>query len=284
MDERDIEMLLALAKAKSISYAAELLFINQSSLSKRLHALEGQLDQQLVIRSNTGILFTPAGLAALTAARQIQRITQNLHAALGDPSTPLHGNLVIGCSLDFAQFALAPILSRFHAAYPNIALTINTGYSRNIYQRVLADECDLGIVRGDFYGSLAKSCIATDTVYLINQQPLMLADLAHLPFISRRSDVSFQNAMQQWLSEHHLNPAKQTIMSVDNLASSVEFVAAGLGWALAPGLALRHFTGFRQPLTLAGKPFTRNTYLVQKAPSQDLPQARAFTAICQDTV
>ncbi|MCI1986171.1 MAG: LysR family transcriptional regulator [Lactobacillus sp.] len=267
MDERDIEMLLALEKAKSITYAAELLFINQSSLSKRLHALEEQLAQPLVIRSNAGILFTPAGLAALAAAHQIRRITQNLHASLSDPKAPLHGNLVIGCSLDFAQFELASILSRFHAAYPNIALTINTGYSRHVYQRVLADEYDLGIVRGDFYGSLTKTNIASDTVYLINQRPLMLADLAHQAFISRRSDVNFQNAMQRWLSEHQLDTSDQTILSVDNLASCVEFVAAGLGWALAPGLALRHFTGFKQPLTLDGQPFTRNTYLVQKAPS-----------------
>ncbi len=52
MNERDFELLSALNQTKNITRAADLLYITQSALSKRINALEEELD-------NTDVSFTP---------------------------------------------------------------------------------------------------------------------------------------------------------------------------------------------------------------------------------
>ncbi len=44
MDDKDYEILLALSQEKSISKAAEKLFITQPALSKRIQKIEKELD------------------------------------------------------------------------------------------------------------------------------------------------------------------------------------------------------------------------------------------------
>ena len=43
MDERDFELLDILEKTKNITHAADLLYVTQSSLSKRITAIENEL-------------------------------------------------------------------------------------------------------------------------------------------------------------------------------------------------------------------------------------------------
>ena len=61
MDDKDYEILLALSEKKSISKAAEKLFITQPALSKRIQKIEKELDIQLLCRTSKGILLTPLG-------------------------------------------------------------------------------------------------------------------------------------------------------------------------------------------------------------------------------
>ena len=59
MNERDFELLSALNQTKNITRAADLLYITQSALSKRINALEEELGTTLILRSRQGIHFTP---------------------------------------------------------------------------------------------------------------------------------------------------------------------------------------------------------------------------------
>lgn len=51
MNERDFELLSALNQTKNITRAADLLYITQSALSKRINALEEELGTTLILRS-----------------------------------------------------------------------------------------------------------------------------------------------------------------------------------------------------------------------------------------
>ena len=59
MDERDFEILMALKETGNITRAADRLYITQSSLSKKIQAIEKELDICLLIRSRQGVHFTP---------------------------------------------------------------------------------------------------------------------------------------------------------------------------------------------------------------------------------
>ena len=61
MDTKDFTILKILGETGSITRAAELLFMTQPALSKRIKLMEAEFGRELLIRSHQGIHFTPAG-------------------------------------------------------------------------------------------------------------------------------------------------------------------------------------------------------------------------------
>ena len=58
MDEKDFELLSVLNETRNITKAAERLFMTQSALSKRIKAIEKDLEIEMLLRSRQGIHFT----------------------------------------------------------------------------------------------------------------------------------------------------------------------------------------------------------------------------------
>ena len=59
--DRSIDYVIAVAECKSISQAAEMLYISQPSLSRYLSNLENELGCRLFTRSKSGMKLTPEG-------------------------------------------------------------------------------------------------------------------------------------------------------------------------------------------------------------------------------
>ncbi|MDR2611116.1 MAG: LysR family transcriptional regulator, partial [Clostridiales Family XIII bacterium] len=58
---QQIEIFLTVAKCKSISAAAQKLYLSQPAVSKLMHEMEWILGKQLFVRSNRGITLSPDG-------------------------------------------------------------------------------------------------------------------------------------------------------------------------------------------------------------------------------
>ena len=75
----DIEVLLVLSKAKSLSQAAGQLYMSRPGLSQKIAAIEKQLGTSLINRTSTGISLTQAGKVAVKFAQNMadmERATQ----------------------------------------------------------------------------------------------------------------------------------------------------------------------------------------------------------------
>lgn len=277
MDERDIEMLLTLKETRNITQAAGKLFINQSSLSKRLRHLEQRLQAQLFVRTRHGIQFTAAGEAAWETARKTEQLNHQLQTTLMCESRTVRGTLNLGCSINYAQYALPEVLVTFQQQYPAVRLNITIDYSRNIYQQLLSNtHLDVGIVRGEFKGPLQQTMIQNETINLICPSTDDRSHLDKLPFIQRQTDSHFQDEMTTWLASNQHSAFTHQTITVNNLTSCVAFVAHGLGWALVPEIALDHFNGYREPLTLNNQEFCRHTYFMSPSNLLTAPVIEAF--------
>lgn len=67
----DIEVLLVLSKAKSLSQAAGQLYMSRPGLSQKIAAIEKQLGTSLINRTSTGISLTQAGKVAVKFAQNM---------------------------------------------------------------------------------------------------------------------------------------------------------------------------------------------------------------------
>jgi DNA-binding transcriptional LysR family regulator len=73
MDIAALQAFLAVAETGSFSRAAERIFLTQPAVSKRIAALEANLDARLFDRIGRTVQLTPAGQALLARTRAILR-------------------------------------------------------------------------------------------------------------------------------------------------------------------------------------------------------------------
>ena len=127
LDWDDFRVFLSVARAGTLSAAARLLHVDQSTMSRRLAALEAKAGARLFDRTPKGYLLTAAGEAVRSRVEELE--TQALaieRQLLGQDSQPM-GEVRVAASDSFAAWFLVPRLAPFHARYPGIRVELVTG-------------------------------------------------------------------------------------------------------------------------------------------------------------
>ena len=282
MTERDFEILEILNRTKNITHAADLLYINQSALSKRIIAIEEELEVTLMVRSRQGIHFTAEGEKVLYYTQEAKKLLELMREDLKDSNTKISGTLRAGISINYSQYNLPQILSEYKKKFPNVTTHITTEYSRNIFFKITNGEVDIAIVRGEFPWNENKILLEEENICLIYNNQDIGKNLSELQYIGRKTDTTFEREIAQWLRENDLKIKKDGIY-VDNINTCVEMVKQGLGWAIVPEICLKNFEGQIKPLVFKnGQAFTRSTYLLYSNSVSKLPQVREFIKIIQN--
>ena len=282
MTERDFEILEVLNKTKNITHAADLLYINQSALSKRIIAIEEELGVTLMVRSRQGIHFTAEGEKVLYYSQEAKKLLELMREDLKDDNKVISGTLRAGISINYSQYNLPQILSEYKKKFPNVTTHVTTEYSRNLFFKITNGEVDIAIVRGEFPWNENKILLEEENICLIYNNQDIDKDLSELQYIGRKTDTTFEREIAQWLRENDLKIKKDGIY-VDNINTCVEMVKQGLGWAIVPEICLKNFEGQIKPLVFKnGQAFTRSTYLLYSNSVSKLPQVREFIKIIQN--
>lgn len=280
MDERDFELLSALDQTKNITHAADLLYVTQSSLSKRIHAIEQELDITILLRSRKGIHFTPEGELVLKYARDAASQLSQLRKALDANRSYVCGTLNAGVSINYSQYRLPEVLTAYRNAFPHVNTHIITDQSRKLYLQVLEGSLDVAILRGEYPWKGNKILIGREKICTIVSSVYADKELNAIPYIGRKTDSVFERELAQWLHENSIQTEQENGIYVDNITTCVEMVNRGLGWAVVPEICLTNFQGIVKPLIFAnGEPFVRSTYLMYSENAESLPQVNAFINI-----
>src|SRR5699024_2838314 len=96
MNERELLYIKTIADTKSISKAAEELFIAQPSLSQALQRIEKELGTHLFIREPRGMKLTYAGEKYYLMAKEILDIYSDFKSEITHINELKSGRLVIG--------------------------------------------------------------------------------------------------------------------------------------------------------------------------------------------
>lgn len=112
------------AECKSITLAAEKLYISQPAVSQSIRQLEDSLCCTLFLRTPKGVKLTAEGQALYnyassgiaTFSEGERRLTAMLRLDVGE--------IKIGASDMTLEFCLLPHLEKFHAKYPNVKIAI----------------------------------------------------------------------------------------------------------------------------------------------------------------
>ncbi len=278
MDEKDFALLRILDETKNITHAADKLYITQSALSKRIKAIEQELNVELVIRSRQGVRFTPAGEKVLAHCRMAENELEALRRSLNTDSDEVCGTLRAGISINYALYRLPDVLAAYHKKYPQVHLDIITGHSRHLYRKMLDGTLDIAVLRGEYSWDAPQFLLSQESICLIHPKEFEGKPLSNYLYISHQSDQSLEAMTARWLRENNLKSSAHRIQ-VDSVTACVEMVKRGIGWGLLPEIALDNFDGVITPCTFEnGEPYMRRTHIFCQRDSMNLPQVKMFMA------
>jgi len=127
LDWDDFRVFLSVARAGTLSAAARLLQVDQSTISRRLAALEETAGARLFDRTPKGYVLTVAGEAVRSRVEELESQALAVERQLlGQDSQPT-GQVRLAASDSFAAWFLVPRLAPFHTRYPGIRLELVTG-------------------------------------------------------------------------------------------------------------------------------------------------------------
>ena len=146
MDMKELNYIVAIADAGSISAAAEKLFMAQSSLSQALSLYESELGTPIFVRTSRGVRPTPSGSVFISHARQILNHYRLAQSEVWDIEGLNGGRVEFGISSFRGTYLLPPALKQFHASYPQIQVEITELDSWDLEDRILKGLLDIALI------------------------------------------------------------------------------------------------------------------------------------------
>jgi DNA-binding transcriptional LysR family regulator len=118
-DWNDLRYFLAVARAGSTSAAGKALGLSQSTVHRRLAALEERLGRRLVKRSPTGYRLTKLGEEMLPHAEGVAASVASFERQFVSSDPSRGGRIRVSCPASAAHRLMAAhLLDKFHARYP----------------------------------------------------------------------------------------------------------------------------------------------------------------------
>jgi DNA-binding transcriptional LysR family regulator len=244
MQLAQIQGLLEVARRGNVSRAAAALHITQPALTARLHALEQELGQALLVRGRRGVRLTDAGRAFLPYAEQAVEALARGISQVGEIVSGAGGELVLGVAPAVSTYVLPHVLVRFATQHPGVRLIVRTGHSEVIAELVVREEVHLGIGRLVRHPQLHSRPIYDDELVLVSRpdhpfaarETVSRAALGEAPLILFDTTSSYYDLTTALVREAGVRP--RGVMELDNIEAAKRMVAAGLGVALLPRTAV----------------------------------------------
>ncbi|MDE3133139.1 MAG: LysR family transcriptional regulator [Acidobacteriota bacterium] len=249
-----LNILREVVQRGSFSAAAEALDYTQSAVSQAVARLEAETGASLLVRDRRGVRATSAGSTLLqhadTILAQVQAAEDDLTAVLG-----LRGGRLRIASFPSAGATLIPqAVAAFRRLHAEVELSLGEGEPEEIAPRLRAGEFDLALlfefagVRSQFRG-LATTPLIHDPMWVALPVDHQLARKHNLALVDLRAEDWVQTSAHSACARHVVSVCRgagfepRVSFESDDYDTVQGLVAAGVGVALIPRLALSH----RQP-------------------------------------
>jgi DNA-binding transcriptional LysR family regulator len=242
MDLRRLRYFIVVAEERSISRAARRLHIAQPPLSAQLHTLERELGVALFTRHRRGVELTEAGAELAHHAHRLLGDVDAVTEAVRGIGQGASGRLALAFVPALATSLLPAMLRRLHDDLPQVVLDLVATDREQVVQRVSTRRVDAGLVYlpGPVEADLEVAVV--DRVPLVAFAPIGdplasddrcdLTRLTSLLVPGMNGRGALADAARAACRLAQVTSVAERI--VGDVATTVGFVAAGLGVALLP--------------------------------------------------
>lgn len=232
-----LRVLMAIADQGSFSAAARHLRRAQSAVSNAVVNLEQALGVTLFDRSGWKPELTAHGHALLADARAVLASVDQLKSRAQGLTQGLEAELSLVLDVMFPAQRLVALTARFRQTFPSVVLRLCIDALGGVPQRVLSNECDLGV-----QGSLPDIDpeLVGHTLPEIALVPIAAPDYA-LTALRKIGSEQLREHTQIVLTDHSTRTqgrafsvfSSHQILTTD-LGAKRALLCAGLGWGFMP--------------------------------------------------
>ncbi|GAB40180.1 LysR family transcriptional regulator [Gordonia sputi] len=138
---------MAVAEAGSMTAAAQLLSVTQSTVSAAIAQLEHEVGQPLFLRlARRGLELTPAGRRLRSRALGFLEDAGTLLAAVRDEDAELEGEMTVGIFAPLAPFRAPVILQAFERAYPKVHVRFFEADQEGLRLALAQGRCEVALM------------------------------------------------------------------------------------------------------------------------------------------
>jgi DNA-binding transcriptional LysR family regulator len=249
LDVRRLRVLHEVALRGGVTAAAAALHVTPSAVSQQLVQLAREAGCDLIERSGRGVILTPAGQVLAGHAKDILGAVEQASAGLAALRHGISGTVRVGAFPSAAGAIVAPAAAQAMAKHPDLDVRVIEAEDQQSRLDLRSGTLDVVILQeydhvpAPLATDLSRYPIMADPMHLItpagwDRRTGRLADLSDVPWIASAERTP---CLRSTLHACRLAGFEPDIRhrAVD-FALTLDLVAAGLGAALVPGLALRH--------------------------------------------
>ncbi len=234
-DWNDLKFLLALQRTGTLAAAARVLGVNETTVARRLRALQRSLKVVLFVRGRAGRYeATEAGLAAIARAERVENENISLSEMAGSFNARLFGTVRITSVAMIINRVLVPRLAALRAAHP--ALTVElVADARNLSLGKREADLALRLARPQAGGSHTKARKIGELVFAAYcPAAIPEENCGSLDWIGY-DDTHAHLPQAQWLAAAGAGTGSDfPCLRVADAETAHEAVAAGLGRTILP--------------------------------------------------
>jgi DNA-binding transcriptional LysR family regulator len=284
VDWNDLKYFLEVARGGSLTHAAGVLRVSQSTVGRRIAELEARLSTRLFARHQTGYHLTDEGRELLGRAEAVEDNMLAFERGASGLSPGVSGMVRLATSDNLASDLVIPALPRFVARHPQLRLEIVTTTAAVELGRRDADLA-LRLVRPS-HGNLKARRLGA----------MSYGVYGHRDYLARHpapdGDPLAGRAMITWDEAHAHLPAAQwlakrapdahVVLAVSTLRAQIAAARAGLGLAIIPDFLVTDPALER--VLAPGDVFSDGVWLVMHADLAASSRVRAVADFLAETV
>jgi LysR family hydrogen peroxide-inducible transcriptional activator len=251
MDLRQLEYFMAIVKEGSLTGAAKRCRVAQPSLSQQLRLLEDELGEPLVHRKPRGVEATAAGKILMEHATRVLHEAEILRQRFANRRDTHEGRVIFGMIPTVAPYLLPRLLGPFRDAYPKIDVQVREAKTRSLIQLLVDGAIEFAILSDVTAQDRKKWSLHVRELF---REPLLLAIPVGDPLATSVPPPSPADLNPETLIHlrdgHCLTDQTLAVCNLDRLDLKLEcgqletalaMVAAGMGIAVVPELAVRQY-------------------------------------------
>ena len=281
---KQIQTFIEVARARSVSKAAERLFVTQPAVSMQIKQLEDTFGLALIEPVGRNIRLTHAGEEFLTHAIGALGQFKDLEASMAEHVGNKKGRIDLAV-VSTAKYFVPMLLVRFSKLLPDIEVKLRIDNRENILGMLSRNEVDLVMM-----GRAPSNLDCEATPFATNPQGFVCAPdhplsrrkrasfelLQDYSFVVREQGSGTRAAMERLFAQHEIQ--LNIAMEMPSNETIKQAVMAGMGMSFLSLRTVRHelAAGYLGLVDINGMPIVGHWYVTHLKQKKLSPAAKAF--------